>query len=53
LFYAHFLGKACGRDAFAKHGRLQGFWDGARSDPTLSSVISEMGEAMASRQRTG
>jgi glutathione S-transferase len=46
LFYAHVLGRTCGRDAFAKHGRLQGFWDGAQSDPTLSTVLREMGEAM-------
>lgn len=52
LFYAHVLGTTWGRDAFAKHGRLQRFWDGAGSDPTLSTVIVEMGQAMASVQRS-
>jgi glutathione S-transferase len=32
---------------------LRGFWDGAQSEPTLSSVIREMAEAMAARQRSG
>lgn len=53
LFYVQVVGTMCSRDVLGKHPRLRGFWDGAQSEPTLSTVIHQMAEAMASRQRTG
>jgi glutathione S-transferase len=50
LFYVNFLSKACGREPFEKHDRLQTFWAGAKSEPVLATVIDEIGRAMMSRQ---
>jgi hypothetical protein len=42
----------CGAEALAGHARLQQFWDGAQSQPVLSAVVAQIGQAMAAARRT-
>ena len=50
LFYVDMLGRRCGRAPLAKHARLERFWDGARSQPVLATVIGQIGRAMAAAE---
>lgn len=53
LFYVNFLGRACGRTPLAAYNKLERFWEGAQSDPILSTVIEEIAHALsAARQRS-
>jgi glutathione S-transferase len=50
LFYVHYLGQACGRSPFAKHPRLERFWEGSQQDPVLSTVTGQIASAFRARR---
>jgi len=50
LFYVDYLGQACGRAPLARHKRLQKFWDGAREQPVLATVVGQIAQAFRARR---
>jgi glutathione S-transferase len=51
LFYVRTMGRAFGRDVFAKYTRIADYWQRVKQVPAASRVLGEMSEALAERQR--